>query len=69
MIFSKKICSLATYFCTLFLTANIVSANDPNLIGHWTFDEGSGFVVADVISGNNGTLMKGAYNPSMTARG
>jgi hypothetical protein len=35
------------------------AATDPNLVGWWKFDEGTGTIVYDSAGGNNGTLVNG----------
>jgi len=51
-----KNCLLFSLFLT-FLLSSRISAQLPDPVGHWTFDEGSGETTADVSgNGNDGTL-------------
>lgn len=43
---------------------------DPGLIGHWTFDEGSGLLAADVAGGHDGSLIGSlTWGPGRLATG
>jgi hypothetical protein len=43
--------------CIIFLLSNLVLAQLPDPVGHWTFDEGNGYTTADVSgNGNDGVI-------------
>ena len=45
------------FLCMIFLLSTLVSAQLPDPVGHWTFNEGSGEIAADLSgNGNDGTL-------------
>ena len=59
----KKLVLLTCLVLALGFLSNTASAVDPNLVGHWTFDDGT----ADDSSGNNndGTLVLGDTNSTI----
>lgn len=49
------------------MSVNLVPANEPNLIGYWRFEEGSGTTAEDSTTNNNdGTLVNGTAYSSDT---
>jgi len=61
-IMSKKLIYLVSFVLVLGLVlTNVASAADPDLVGHWKFDDGSGTTAFDSSgNGNDGTLIGGA---------
>ena len=59
---SKKLIYLISFVLVLGLVlTGVAKAADPDLVGHWKFDEGSGTTAFDSSgNGNDGTLNGGA---------
>jgi hypothetical protein len=55
-----KVC-LILFLATAFLISVPIAFADPNLIGWWEFDEGSGSTAYDSASGNNGAITGAAW--------
>ncbi|MFC1766311.1 LamG domain-containing protein, partial [Planctomycetota bacterium] len=57
-------------FIFYFLSAGWVAASDPSLVGHWTFDEGTGTTAVDA-SGNgfDGTYMNAEWGEGFSGAG
>ncbi len=52
----KKFFAVLVCVAALSLTAGVANAAEPNLVAHWTFDEGSGTTAYDSAGSNDGTI-------------
>lgn len=50
-------CTKGIHLSLLLLLVVVAATAQGELVGHWTFDEGAGDTVADVVGGNDGTIV------------